>query len=132
MINKLIAFGVLVKLMCSLAYAFDKITFTHIPGHRTTSEAMDTLFVSNRIQCVRACKRSPMCTSANFLNDENTYECELNVDRHPTQQMSLKMKAAQFYVSYIYMFIVYFKLNYRNGTIDECRIYFDEKTILEP
>ena len=77
---KVLAFGVLIKLLCILANGFDKVKFTNKPGYRMTSAVLNTLIVSNKIQCVRACKSSPMCTSVNFLVFGNTNECELNVE----------------------------------------------------
>ena len=69
MYAKLFAFVVFIKLLCILTNAFDKIKYTTKPGHKMTSVDKDTLIVANKIQCVRACKMSPICTSFNFQNN---------------------------------------------------------------
>ena len=73
MFKKVLAFS----LMCLVVNSFDKVTFTELPGHRLTSVSLTRLSTANKIQCVRACKRSPMCTSVNFGKIRNTNNCEL-------------------------------------------------------
>ena len=69
---------ILFRLMSISAYGFNKASFIDLPGYRLNSNRIERFFVANKIQCVRACKRNPLCTSVNFKPIGNTMDCELN------------------------------------------------------
>ena len=69
---------ILILSMNIIAFGFNKTSFTELPGKRLASNVMETLIVANKIQCVRACKNNPRCTSVNYNTVANGKECELN------------------------------------------------------
>ena len=62
----------------NLAYGFDKVSFVELPGIRLSANIIETVNVTNKIRCVRACKTNPRCTSVNFKTIGKGIECELN------------------------------------------------------
>ena len=61
-----------------LAYGFDKVSFVELSGKRLSSNIIETLIVTNKIRCVRACKTNSRCKFVNFKAAGNGIECELN------------------------------------------------------
>ena len=58
--------------------AFDKQSFTEIPGYRMEFNVIESFTVQNHIQCVRKCKNNPHCKSINIIITDTLKECQLN------------------------------------------------------
>ena len=71
-------FNILTYLVTSSAHRFDKLSFKESPGYILNLHTIETLAVVNKIQCVRACKRTTNCASINYKENENVIKCELN------------------------------------------------------
>ena len=76
--TKAIHIVILILSMNIVAYGLNKASFIESPGKKLTSNVIDTILVSNKIKCARACKNKPGCTSVNYKSVGNEIECELN------------------------------------------------------
>ena len=64
--------------MVALVHSCTKVSFKELHGHKLISTNLETYVVANKILCVRACTKHPMCASVNYKELNDALECELN------------------------------------------------------
>ena len=82
--------------MSILAHGFNKASFLELPGKRLASNVIETIIVSNKIKCARACKNNPGCKSVNYKMVENGIECELNSESDSRTNLLIEDESSTF------------------------------------